>query len=663
MTPTERLLQKVRALNDQRNNEEVIKLLPDLVLEKHSHPDLYAEKALAHWRLKEYELSNEATEKALFINPNHPKGLTYKGGYYWKQKRYKKAEEYYKKAIAIDPNYAHPYSGLGAIYSEQKDYQKAKEYYKKSIAVDSNYAIPYSDLGIIYSMQKNYQKAEEYYQKAIAIDPNYAHPYSDLGTIYSEQKNYQKAEEYYQKAIAIDPNYARPYNGLGKIYSMQKDYQKAEEYYQKAIAIDPNYVRPYNGLGTIYSEQKDYQKAEEYYKKAIAVDSNYIYPYNNLGVIYTIQKDYQKAEEWYKKAIAINPKFANSHYLLATVYSELKDYNNAIEAYKGYIKLADNNLDYYVILAKSRIEELHKLIQNKKYTRVTELIDAIRDILLVKEGCITHYTSLTVTKALVIDNSLLRLSEGAYLNDTSEGREIFKYLSIHASPKDGHDTVAVQFAQKPFIGSFVAESKHNDLTMWRMYGKEEKEEAKGCAITIDMQALIDNLKEKLTSEDTKQSSSLITDEEFSFYRVAYRKESSKDQFFVPGANGNEEENLNKHMSDLSKEVKTFKAEENFDTQDLEELLNKIAYLFKSSEYQYEHELRLVVKGIGQKKNINSDFYPPRVYIELVSLRPIIRKITLGPKVERADEWAAAFYYSLEGEDHRPDIFISRLPFK
>jgi len=47
----------------------------------------------------------------------------------------------------------------------------------------------------------------------------------------------------------------------------------------------------------------------------------------------------------------------------------------------------------------------------------------------------------------------------------------------------------------------------------------------------------------------------------------------------------------------------------------------------------------------------------------VPIRSLIKKITLGPKVDRADEWAAAFYYSLEKDELKPCIHISHLPFK
>lgn len=286
----------------------------------------------------------------------------------------------------------------------------------------------------------------------------------------------------------------------------------------------------------------------------------------------------------------------------------------------------------------------------------------IKVLLLFQDTCVTHYTGLSVAKVLILDKSKFRLSEGAFLNDTSEGQELFKYLPDIRKSTPKNETVACPFINKPFIGSFVSEKKLDDLTLWRMYGKENKDEARGCALTLDKDKLLESLKESLIA-DGKTDKSEIKDGEFNFYRIAYRKEGQEGIFIIPGATPEVEDSLNNYMNDLKLRVETFleKRTETSDIQNLLELLNTIAYLFKSAEYQYEHELRLVIEGVGFEKVIDSSLL--RVYIELVPICPFIRKITLGPKIERADEWAAAFYYSLDKQDFHPEILISHLPFK
>lgn len=80
--------------------------------------------------------------------------------------------------------------------------------------------------------------------------------------------------------------------------------------------------------------------------------------------------------------------------------------------------------------------------------------------------------------------------------------------------------MAETFTEKPFIGSFVTETKHDDLTLWRMYGKEDKVEARGCALTINKDLCLSALKTAVTSKNNS-SASMQTEEQFTFYKVAY----------------------------------------------------------------------------------------------------------------------------------------------
>lgn len=301
---------------------------------------------------------------------------------------------------------------------------------------------------------------------------------------------------------------------------------------------------------------------------------------------------------------------------------------------------------------------------NSAFEAIQTCVEEIKALLLYSGESVTHYTGLSSAQALIMQGSEFRISEGAYLNDTSEGTEVFDFLSVAHSAHAGRGALAELFAEKPFIGSFVTEIKHDDLALWRMYAKDNKEEANGCAITLNMKRFQESLKAPFSASRSK-ATDVETVPEPRFYRVAYRDSSGKDRFLVPGVPAQVEQDLNRHMHDLAKAVETFRSlsPSALGTHDLIELLNEIAYIFKSAEYQYEHELRLVIKGKGFAKLIKEDRMPPKVYIQLVPLKSLIEKITFGPKVDRPDEWAAAFHYSLLEEGYEPEILISRLPFK
>jgi hypothetical protein len=263
-----------------------------------------------------------------------------------------------------------------------------------------------------------------------------------------------------------------------------------------------------------------------------------------------------------------------------------------------------------------------------------------------------------------MDKSEFRLSEGAFLNDPIEGRELFHYLGYHSTAHGGQDNQASLFVRKPFIGSFVPGDQKNNLTLWRMYGKESDEEGKGCCLTLKRRKLIYVLEEKLAS-GMAEKKELKGVEGFHFYKVAYHAQKGPGRFFMPGGNSEEEDELNSLMDNLKKMVKAVikKNKSKAFMTDLQELLNQIAYLFKSTDFMDEKEVRLIIKGAGFERKFQPGAVPPRVYIDMVAIHSAIVGVTLGPKVERANEWASAFYYSLEKEGVEAEILCSQLTYK
>ncbi len=538
-----------------------------------------------------------------------------------------------------------------------------KTFNNKSLKVEK--ADAYNSIGINYRDNKDFEAADDAYQKALKLNPLEPTTYFNLGLLNGDRNDDEKAIYFYNKAIEIDSKDHDSYNNLGSLYFKKKDYITAKEYFQKALTISPKDVVYNCNLGSAFLRLNQAEKAVIFYSKAVEINDKYVDAYGGLGTALYSLGDYEKAISFLDKGVKIEPNQGLLYYSRGLAYQKIEKYADALDDFKKHVALSAKIPDYYTYIAKSRIIELKKQIKNVEYRTISETVSKIKNLLLFEGDCITHYTSLSVSKILILDaNSKFRLSEGAYLNDTAEGRELFNFLPpCYPADIKAIDTIAKPFAPKPFIGSFVADTKHDDLTLWRMYGKEEKDEAKGCAITIEREKLLGNISNSLIPVDDNTASEKIT-EEFSFYRVAYRNQQEDVIFTIPGASAEVVKELNDLMVKLSAKIKSYLPRKKMeDRKNLVELLNEIAYLFKNAEYQYENELRLVVKGIGIEKNIITDSFPARVFINLVSIIPLIKKITLGPKVDRAEEWASAFYYSLDKQDCHPEILISRLPFK
>lgn len=542
---------------------------------------------------------------------------------------------------------------------KEKKYNEVNEILSVEVLKDLNDADLYIEKAITLGNLNKYEESKYNAEKAKELDSKNVKAYYYIGKVYLRLKDYNKAIENFNNGIEIDSRDSLCYEGLGNVYFEMKNFEEAIKFYEKSLELDPHNIKTYNGLGILYTTLKEYKKAKKYLYKAIEIDSNFYHLYNTIGNAFFYEKDYENAIENYNKYIELNSDWDGAYLNRAHSFLLLKKYNDALKNFEKYIKIAKDKDDYNYKDAISKIEELNRILSNKKYEEISEIITKIKELLIYNDGCVTHFTSLSTSKLLIIENSKLRLSEGAFLNDTSEGSVLLKFLKLQSNLVKNSNTIDEIFTQKPFIGSFVSETKHNDLAMWRMYGKEKQEEAKGCAITINIEKFRDSIYKILDFD----KSSLTFNQDFKFYRVCYIDENGK--FIIPDIK--DKNKKEKELSDLMEMLKLSIAKynmegENNDINKLEELINEIIFLVKNSEYSYEKEIRLVVNGIGFKKNIESK-EQPRVYIELASLEGSINKITLGPKVDKADEWASVFHYSMQNDGYEPEIHISHLPYK
>jgi uncharacterized protein YeaO (DUF488 family) len=470
-----------------------------------------------------------------------------------------------------------------------------------------------------------------------------------------ESEKYDEIINLLTNKVLEKQNDAELYVRKGLAWYYKKDYDKAITNNKKALEINPSFELALYNRGAAWVAKKDFDKAIEDYNKAIDFKSDYKDIYLTArGNVWKANKEYSKAIDDYTEAIKINPVLANAYYSrgLAKIEENI-DLTGSKLDFETYLKLATDENDLWAKYAKYYLKKIDEK-NDRRLTDIVDIVSKIKSLLHIKDDCITHYTSLTVFKSLIFDESKFRISEGNCMNDPSEGVEFFNFLKYTPLQTCKNGTFFESFSPKPFIGSFVPKGKHNDLNMWRFYGKEKGVEAKGCAITLHTQEFIDGINKLLSDENREARIDNETD--INFYKVAYLTDE-RTNFYIPSSDEKSQELLD-FMTKLRRKVKIYKGD---NSTSLEEYLNSISFLFKSDSYKNENEVRLIVKGIEFKKKYNMDVTPPRVYIELESIKKRVKQITLGPKVDNVNEWASAFHYSYE--DDVPEILISHLPYK
>lgn len=287
---------------------------------------------------------------------------------------------------------------------------------------------------------------------------------------------------------------------------------------------------------------------------------------------------------------------------------------------------------------------------------------------------IVHYTKVDTLKALLHipasgeTTPRFRVSNCGYMNDVFEGNVFLEMLAKPEEPaalqKSAQQTIdqyfpqwksnepktplegksLVPLAKNVYIASFSTDA--DNFAMWSIYSKDET----GCTIQFE-ERFFDIRDENKTFDDLKSYFiSRYTDNDYPLYRVQYLKKNEADGEYdivkQPDDTGKlkdedlkeqinalrrdlalleeclakEEGNGNQKMQDSIKYIRSFTANR----------LDEVRFLFKTSVYSYEQELRLVVTT---KEGKIDDVSPcPRTYAEI--LRDIEGiTVTLGSKID------------------------------
>ncbi|BDD13065.1 hypothetical protein FUAX_54970 (plasmid) [Fulvitalea axinellae] len=650
----------------------------------------YVILALSLNRAGKNEECIEVTNRAIAINPGEAKAYHFRGHAKYDLGDKEGAIKDYDEAIRIDPEYINAYNNRGNAKYEIGDKEGAIRDYSEAIRIDSEYAYAYSNRGLAKSGLGDNESAIKDFDEAIRIDPKFAGAYYNRGLAKSELGDKEGAIRDYNEAIRIDQEFAGSYYNRGNAKSELGDKEGAIKDYCEAIRVDKEYANAYFNRGIVKYGLEDKEGAVKDYNEVIRIDKKYAKAYFNRGIAKYDLEDKEGAISDYNEVLHIIPNNIIPYTNKASVQKDLEDYEGARSTYEIALERAEMDISKKAEI-QNEIRNLSDFIQFPSLYDIYTQIDSVRASLEInpEESELTHYTGLGTGKIIIsqesqdkegkrIRGSKLRMSEGAFLNDTSEGHKLFDFIDKDTEYRLRGEGMKETFQPKPFIGSFVPASKRDDLTLWRMYGKERHTEGMGCAITLRREELEKAINDALCPEAPQEKrealeAKLIDQErlkkEVGFYYVAYLTED--DGVRVPGNKG-EEDNLEKLLAELKGSISDILKEEYGDEErlkalrlSLERKLLEIAYLFKTDQYVYEHEIRMILTGTGLTKVVekNDGQGPGRVYTELVNIRPYITNITLGPKVDRPEEWASFFHYDLAEEGISVDIQYSVLPFK
>jgi len=267
-----------------------------------------------------------------------------------------------------------------------------------------------------------------------------------------------------------------------------------------------------------------------------------------------------------------------------------------------------------------------------------EAVDSLKELFDLPELC--HFTTLETLESMLAANApassyhradCIRLYHVNYMNDPEEGKSL-----LSEDHKTANKILRRFFTDDDFddegFGIYCAafSAEKDQLDLWRAYGQD----GAGFCLVIpgtafqnynDNMMLINPFR-RIPSAITAQQNNTDIDQ-LSLYRIRYCSTEKRDA-------------LKRVTPILAQIDKTFKSWPPSEQQSVRALVRWILYdflfLFKDSQYENEHEYRLLsAHSINDSKVQEDTRYPPRLYVKTRNFlfRQPGAKIIIGPKIK------------------------------
>ena len=405
------------------------------------------------------------------------------------QEKYAEAEHVYK-AIQREDNkklFALSRFNLGVLLGIQEKYSEAEQSYREiEISDDKEQFIESRvNLGVVLEKQEKYAEAKQVYKEIKREDDKkqFAMARLNLGLLFDKQEKYQEAKQAYREIKREDDKqlFAKSRINLAALLKIQKKYEEAKSVYQEVKREDDKvqFTMARYHLGLLLDEQGKYDEAEKAFRDIVRSDNPEDFAFICITFALLLKK-YNKLDDVKKVLKNIieddGEYFFIASFIIGEIYLHLGDYENAIISFMNSKKIYYYESECFIrILEASNKIIIRDLINLKNAT--AEILNYLR-LDAEYEEHICHYTRPNIAFLLLGGDkddekpSKLRLNTIKNVNDPTEGKVLFDYFNLPNR----------EIEPSSFISCFTF--NHDSLNQFRLYGKENNQEASGVSIVF-----------------------------------------------------------------------------------------------------------------------------------------------------------------------------------
>lgn len=473
-------------------------------------------------------------------------------------------------------------------------------------------------------------------------------------------------------------------NSIGCCHVSLMQFNEAYDAFKRATDLDDKFAAAYNNWAYTISVEADtmpkgykrHEKLQEalvHINDAIQFDADDVSFLSNRSFIEYELGQYERVIKEYARAQEKTSKYSDiSTILKLKIDSQIKQFINSPQKYP--LRFADLHNDLQHIFANESSDKLYftALDVFKKISshENAEVVDSITLELVMLEFYIKelmaaiairdphqeiyYYTSMGSIKRLLCDEDSpvryrLPIFSANHMNDPSEGQELEKAFLQYVGDEE---LVRLIFChtERPLVTkrrrieaefTFLKAFTKNDdsLPMWVHYA----DAGNGCCVKVNPH-FFTNFDNDL-SDDEKTLKTNPFDNEYRLYEILYMH-NGRIVNSVPNEVNELFENMFTKASQISSVYKSLNVDaQNVVISAISKMINKLKYLFKSSDYAYEKEMRIVLRRpLADLKREDMDVHMtdttvenpiPKVFI-YTDKSLSVEEIILGPKVNETD---------------------------
>jgi choline-sulfatase len=212
-------------------------------------------------------------------------------------------------------------------------------------------------LGSCYTALGRTAEARVRFDQVLKNDPESVPGLIGMANILLEAGQTDDVVTLCKRTLSVDPRNSQAYALLGEVYIGRREPAQALPYLEKAVEIQPKITQNRVNLAACLIEMKQFARAQQTLDDVLAAHPRFPGAWFNQGVLYDEQHRPDEARKAYLAEVTNYPNSFKARFNLGKALSTLGDWPGSIAQMREVIRIAPNQPEGYLFLARGLLHE------------------------------------------------------------------------------------------------------------------------------------------------------------------------------------------------------------------------------------------------------------------------------------------------------------------